>query len=179
MTHSYPYTPTTLRTSVSPRPWVSLKPHEGHLEAPPLPFKPRSDDLLGMYNISTHIIPAASPRVTPNVPVPSPPPHSSKKRTERDLKSLGLELIEQQAQLCEDGYSGVTDERLLWNCVNRYVKKDKKAKVRTKGLTLFLVHGTGFPKEVSLAMPIHMLVIQLRIRYGRPIYVIYLLLVMS
>jgi hypothetical protein len=132
-----------------------------------------------MYNISTHIIPAASPRVTPNVPVPSPPPHSSKKRTERDLKSLGLELIEQQAQLCEDGYSGVTDERLLWNCVNRYVKKDKKAKVRTKGLTLFLVHGTGFPKEVSLAMPIHMLVIQLRIRYGRPIYVIYLLLVMS
>ncbi|KAG1859224.1 Alpha/beta hydrolase family-domain-containing protein [Suillus subluteus] len=147
MTSSYPYTPTTFRTTVKPRPWVPFKPHEGHVEVPPLPFKPRSDDLLGTYNISTHIIPAANPRVTPNIPVPEPPPRSSK-RTERDIKNLGLELMEQQARLSEEGYSGVTDERLLWNCVNRYVKKDKEAKVRTKGITLFLVHATGFPKEI-------------------------------
>ncbi|KAG1819108.1 Alpha/Beta hydrolase protein [Suillus subaureus] len=148
MTSSYPYTPTTLRTNVKPRPWVPFKSYEGHVEVPPLPFKPRSDDLLGTHNISTHIMPAANPRVTPKIPVPEPPSRSSKRRSERDIKHLGLELMEQQASLCEDGYSGVTDERLLWNCVNRYVKKDKEAEVRRKGITLFLVHGASFPKEI-------------------------------
>ncbi|KAG2095718.1 uncharacterized protein F5147DRAFT_819020 [Suillus discolor] len=147
MTSSYPYTPTTLRTTVKPRPWVPFKPHEGPVKVPSLPFKPRSNKLLGIYDISTHIIPAVNPRVTPNIPVPVPPPRSSK-RPERDIKKLGLELMEQQAQQGEDGYSGVTDERLLWNCVNRYVKKDREDKVRTKGITLFLVHATGFPKEI-------------------------------
>ncbi|KAG2754389.1 alpha/beta-hydrolase [Suillus brevipes Sb2] len=147
MTSSYPYTPTTLWTTVKPRPWVSFKPHEGHVNVPPLPFKPRSDDLLGIYNISTHVIPAANPRVTPKIPVPEPPPRSSK-RTASDIKNSGLELMEQQALHGEDGYAGETDERLLWNCVNRYVKKDSEDKVRTKGITLFLVHATGFPKEI-------------------------------
>ncbi|KAG1802023.1 Alpha/Beta hydrolase protein [Suillus plorans] len=146
MASSFPYTPTTLRTSVKPRPWVPLKHHEGRVEIPSLPSKPRTDTLLGMYKISTHIIPAANPRVSPNTPVPEPPPRSSK-RTGRDIKKLGLELMEQQARQGEDGYSGVMDERLLWNCVNRYVKKDWNAKVRTKGITLFLVHAAGFPKE--------------------------------
>ncbi|KAG2347253.1 hypothetical protein BDR05DRAFT_958745 [Suillus weaverae] len=147
MTSSYPYTPTILRTSVKPRPWVPFKPHEGHVEVPPPPFKPRSDDLLGIYNISTHIIPAARPRVTPDIPVPELPPRSSK-RAEGDIKKLGLEFMEQQARQGEDGYSGVTNERVLWNCVNRYVRKDKEAKVGTKGITLFLVQATGFPKEI-------------------------------
>ncbi|KAG1867458.1 Alpha/Beta hydrolase protein [Suillus tomentosus] len=146
MASSFPYTPTTLRTSVKPRPWVPLKHHEGRVEIPSLPSKPRTDTLLGMYKISTHIIPAANPRVSPNTPVPEPPPRSSK-RTGRDIKKLGLEFMEQQARQGEDGYSGVVDERLLWNCVNRYVKKDRDAKVRTKGITLFLVHAAGFPKE--------------------------------
>jgi pimeloyl-ACP methyl ester carboxylesterase len=126
---------------------MSFKPHEGHVEVPPLPFKPRSDDLLGTYNITTHIIPAASPRVSPNIPVPEPPPRSLK-RTERDIKNLGLELMDQQVRQGEDSCSGVADERLLWNCVNRYVNKDREVKVRTKGITLFLVHATGFPKEI-------------------------------
>ncbi|KAG1819131.1 Alpha/Beta hydrolase protein [Suillus subaureus] len=147
MPSSFPYTPTTLRTSVKPRPWVPVKYHEGRVEIPPLPFKPRTDNLLGMYDISTHIILAANPRVTPNTPVPELPPRSSK-ITERDIKKLGLELIEQQTRQGEDGYSRITDERLLWNCVNRYSKRDQETKVRTKGITLFLVHGTGFPKEI-------------------------------
>ncbi|KAG1836028.1 hypothetical protein F4604DRAFT_1910545 [Suillus subluteus] len=36
-----------LRTTVKLRPWVAFKPHEGHVKVPPLPFKPRSDGLLG------------------------------------------------------------------------------------------------------------------------------------
>ncbi|KAG1733289.1 Alpha/beta hydrolase family-domain-containing protein [Suillus lakei] len=147
MTSSYPYTPTTLRTTVKPRSWVSFKPHEGHVGVPPLPFKPRTDNLLGTYNISTHVIPAATPRVTPDVPVPEPPPRPSK-RAEGDIKKLGLELMEQQVRQGEDGHSSVTNERLLWNCINRYAKNDREAKARTKGITLFLVHATGFPKEI-------------------------------
>jgi hypothetical protein len=143
MTSSYPYTPTTLRTSVKPRSWVPFKPREGLVEVPPLPFKP---DLLPISYLQ--------PRVSPNVLIPEPPPRSSKKRTKRIIRNVALELMEQQAQLGEDGYSGITDERYLWNCVNRYVEKDRKTGVKTKGITLFLVHGAGFPKEV-IAMPVH------------------------
>jgi len=63
--------------------------------------------------------------------------------------------MDQQVRQGEDSCSGVADERLLWNCVNRYVNKDREVKVRTKGITLFLVHATGFPKEVGLVMPVH------------------------
>jgi hypothetical protein len=36
-------------------------------------------------------------------------------------------------------------QKVLWNCVNRYVKKNG---VRGTGITLFFAHGNGFPKEV-------------------------------
>ncbi|KAG2123134.1 hypothetical protein BD769DRAFT_1670214 [Suillus cothurnatus] len=130
MTSSYPYTPTTLRMSVNPVHGCRLN--------------------LVKASSKSRLCPSdlANPRVSPNVPVPEPPPRSSRKRTERDIRNVALELMEQQAWLGEDGYSGTTDERLLWNCVNRYVKKDRKAGVKTKGITLFLVHGAGFPKEI-------------------------------
>ncbi|KAG1841425.1 hypothetical protein DFJ58DRAFT_808376, partial [Suillus subalutaceus] len=138
LTSSYPYTPTTSTPDdcETAAQWV-------HVKVPPLPFKPRSDDLLGTYDISMHIIPAASPRVTPNIPVSEPLPPSSE-RTEGDISNLGFELMEQQVRQGEDGYSGVTDERLLWNCVNRYVKKDRGVEVRTKGIILFLCARNGF-----------------------------------
>ncbi|KAG1737534.1 uncharacterized protein EDB91DRAFT_482024 [Suillus paluster] len=100
-----------------------------------------------MYNISTHIIPAANPRVTPDIPVPELPPRSSK-RTLGDIKKLGLDLMERQVRQEEDSHFSVSSDKLLWNCVNRYVKKDHKANVRTKGITLFLVQAVGFPMEM-------------------------------
>ncbi|KAG0698300.1 Alpha/beta hydrolase family-domain-containing protein [Suillus ampliporus] len=144
MAPSFPYTPTTLRATVKPCPWVPFNPHEGHIEVPSLPSKSRSDKLLDIYNISTHIIPAANPRVTPDAPVPKLPPHSSK----RDIMKLGLEFTKQQVRQGEDGHFGITDEKLLWNCVNRYTKKGKEANVKTKRITLFLAHATGFSKEI-------------------------------
>ncbi|KAG1728505.1 Alpha/beta hydrolase family-domain-containing protein [Suillus paluster] len=138
---STPYTPTTLRATVTPCPWVPFKPHEGHIETPPLPYKPRTDKLLDVYNISTHVIPAANPRATPDAPVPEPPPRSSN----RDVMKLGHEFTERQVRQAEGAW--FTNEKLLWNCVNRYTKKGKEANARTKGITLFLAHATGFPKE--------------------------------
>lgn len=40
-------------------------------------------------------------------------------------------------------------DKLLWNCLNRYVKKDLVE--GGKGVTLFFAHANGFPKEVSLS----------------------------
>jgi hypothetical protein len=43
---------------------------------------------------------------------------------------------------------GEGSKKLLWNCVNRYVKNGLSGQ---KGLTLFFVHANGFPKEVRLS----------------------------
>jgi len=40
-----------------------------------------------------------------------------------------------------DGY-----QKILWNCINRYVKRDGVGKT---GVTLFFAHANGFPKEVG------------------------------
>ncbi|RXW19272.1 hypothetical protein EST38_g6587 [Candolleomyces aberdarensis] len=37
--------------------------------------------------------------------------------------------------------------KVLWNCINRYVRKDLSPSNRT-GLTLFVAHANGFPKEI-------------------------------
>ncbi|KAG0704980.1 hypothetical protein DFH29DRAFT_997255 [Suillus ampliporus] len=148
MASSFPYTPTTPQKTVNPRPWVLFSPREGRVEVPILPSKPRTGNLLDIhYDISTHIILAASPRVTPNTPVPKSPPRSLK-RAEGDIRKLGLELMEKQVEQGEDGYFSVTNEKLLWNCVNRYARKDQGGNARTKRITLFLVHAAGFPKEI-------------------------------
>lgn len=43
-----------------------------------------------------------------------------------------------------DGYP-----RVLWNCVNRYVRNDLNLKAGSStGLTLFFAHANGFPKEM-------------------------------
>ena len=47
------------------------------------------------------------------------------------------------------------NDRPLWNCVNRYVRKglgSSSAGARQKGVTLFLAHPNGFPKEVGCAL---------------------------
>ncbi|OJA17586.1 hypothetical protein AZE42_01217 [Rhizopogon vesiculosus] len=147
MTSSFPYTPTTFRTTTIPRPWVPFRPHEGRVDVPFLPFKPRADNLLDMYKISTHIIPAANPRVTPDTPIPKLPPRSSK-IDEQDIKNMGLELMEQQIHQGEGGHCAVANDKLLWNCINRYTRKGQQTDVRMKGMTLFLVQAAGFPKEL-------------------------------
>jgi hypothetical protein len=42
---------------------------------------------------------------------------------------------------------GERSEKLLWNSINRYVKRVQDGR---KGLTLFFAHANGFPKEVLI-----------------------------
>ena len=55
-----------------------------------------------------------------------------------------MHLNDLRASKVTDGYP-----RVLWNCVNRYVKSDlESGKSRKAGITLFFAHANGFPKEV-------------------------------
>ncbi|KAF9011869.1 Alpha/Beta hydrolase protein [Cyathus striatus] len=97
------------------------------LSYPKLPTPSREGDFGAHYSRSTHVFPASHLRTTRMVPLPPPPPENAKIR----------------GSIVTDGYPLV-----LWNCVNRYVKKGVKAENGKNGLTLFFAHANGFPKEI-------------------------------
>lgn len=104
------------------------------------------------FDVSTHIVPAAWLRTTPYIPLPKM--RNQHSRTE-ERKNAAVELqaflskVRSEASATIPGkrrYQG--HKRLLWNAVNRYVKKG--AIERSNGgsaLTLFFAHGNGFNKE--------------------------------
>jgi hypothetical protein len=73
------------------------------------------------------------------------PAAGAKKEARRQvLTDIASQLLDWGNDITEsDGYPLV-----LWNCVNRYVKKDLDLSNKT-GVTLFFAHANGFPKEVS------------------------------
>jgi hypothetical protein len=74
----------------------------------------------------------------------SPPESASKAERHALLLKTRAELREIRGSTWTDGYP-----RVLWNCVNRYVRNDLKA-CNSTGLTLFFAHANGFPKEVRV-----------------------------
>ena len=81
------------------------------------------------------------------IPLPKLPaagPGVTKEERRRVLAESALQLLDWGNETAAtDGYPLV-----LWNCVNRYVKKDLDLSNKT-GVTLFFAHANGFPKEVS------------------------------
>lgn len=67
----------------------------------------------------------------------------SKEERKRILKETRKELDRLRSVKETDGYP-----RILWNCVNRYVKNGLNEKQGGTGVTLFFAHANGFPKEV-------------------------------
>ncbi|KAF4612863.1 hypothetical protein D9613_011151 [Agrocybe pediades] len=122
---------------------LPVYPPPGPLVYPELPSRPRKPAFEALFTLSTHIFPACHLRTTRPVPVPTPPPANASKEERRRI------LAETRAQLDAYRTTKVTDgyPRLLWNCVNRYVKNDLNEKNRT-GVTLFFAHANGFPKEI-------------------------------
>ena len=120
---------------------------------PAVPSPPRTSLLDEWYTLSTHLVPAAYPRVTPFLPLPALPKWTPNKDEFRAAvrKTVGEVLSTKEGQ-----WKGVWDslppnDRPLWNCVNRYVQKGLKG--RGNGTTLFLSHPNGFPKEVCCCAP--------------------------
>ena len=114
------------------------------LEYPALPCPPRDHRFTSTYTVSTHIIPAAFPRITPFVPLPPVPEHESKDERSARVKRYADEFVALQTQHAPDKYELQPTPTVLWTVLNRYVRADCGT-----GLTLLLLHANGLHKEVS------------------------------
>ncbi|KAG1888333.1 Alpha/Beta hydrolase protein [Suillus subluteus] len=147
MTSTYPFEPSPPWTTVNPKPFLPFCTRYGseELEAPSLP-SPRNEPFNDNYIVSTHLVPAGCPRLTPDIPLPVVPKFTTNAaERKRDIQQLSTELRERQERFVQGKLGGERSERPLWTCVNRYVKKVQDER---KGLTLLFAHANGFPKEI-------------------------------
>lgn len=144
MTSTYPYEPSPRWTTINPKPFLPFR-TRCELEAPPLP-SPRNELFNDNYIVSTHLVPAGCPRLTPDIPLPVVPKFSTNTaERKRNIKQLHTEIFQRQERFVQGELGGERSEKPLWNCVNRYVKKAQNG---GKGLTLVFAHANGFPKEI-------------------------------
>jgi hypothetical protein len=120
------------------------------LRYPALPSPSRDGSFAGAYTITTHLIPAAFPRISPFVPVLPLPNHENRDERGAHVKQYTSEFLSLQAQ-DGPGHSG-TQPKVLWSVLNRYVRTDTG---NMGGLTLLLLHANGLHKEVGVrALPL-------------------------
>lgn len=126
-------------------PLLPLRSPPEPLSRPPLPCPSRDHRFASEYTVTTHLIPAAFPRSSPFVPVPvlKLPGHESRDERGARIELYKDELVLHQAQHGPD-HSG-TQSMVLWNALNRYVRKGNGG-----GLTLVLLHANGLHKEVGV-----------------------------
>ncbi|KAL4076721.1 Alpha/Beta hydrolase protein [Scleroderma yunnanense] len=136
-----PYTPSPPFTPTAPRLFLPIQPHPTISHSPHLPSPPRQT-IHAAYALTTHLIPAAFPRSAPDAPLPVTPPSTPDR-----VAILVRELMERQGCFVQGELSGSHGRKLLWNCVNRYVRTDNHH-ISGSGLSLFLAHAIGCPKEV-------------------------------
>ena len=104
------------------------------------------------YTLTTHIVPAAWPRSTPDVGYPAGCGPSGL-QDRGSFSRVREEMVEVGKRYLRGELPGRRDERVYWVCVNRYVRNrlDEAEQKGRKRLTLWLAHGVGFGKEVSEA----------------------------
>lgn len=142
--------PNTSSPPVNPRPSLPIQCYSHPLQYPSLPSPPRQDTIHEAYALSTHFIPAAFPRLVPDLPVPQIPTYTSSTSAlerQKQVTTIVRELVERQTRFAQGKLTGNHSQKLLWNCVNRYVRTNRRNTSGT-GLTLFLVPAAGFPKEI-------------------------------
>ncbi|KAF9256028.1 hypothetical protein L218DRAFT_937079 [Marasmius fiardii PR-910] len=108
------------------------------------------------YTLTTHIVPAAYWREDPDVLLPRTVEEgqdlSKEERQklaqggEKRLLEIRRELEADAVSRAKDGKSRRGQERVLWLCINRYVR-NLKTQTKRDGLTLFFAHANGFNKE--------------------------------
>lgn len=145
-------------TTVGPRAFVPLLPPPEPLHWPVLPSPARQAAFSESYTLSTHIIPAAYPRVSPDFPPPEriTDPNISKDERKRIITQRAEELLVHKLKQVTHRKAGTPLEggqKILWNCINRYYRKDLK-EGEARGLTLFFAHANGFHKEVGFVSSI-------------------------
>ncbi|TDL19490.1 alpha/beta-hydrolase [Rickenella mellea] len=116
------------------------------------------DDRWDEWEVTTHVLPAAYPRVTAFVRLPprqtTPPEPLTKEVRAKEMEQTALGLIElKHSSVRGEDFGGSMEEepsRVLWNVVNRYVKSRRSGIGHggKKDITLLLTHPTGLPKEI-------------------------------
>ena len=113
------------------------------------------------FALSIHVVPAAYPRATPFVPLPSASLVNavnsessvlSKEERKKLVKKVTDEIMSLKARHIRNGDFAPDEKenRVLWSCVTRYYRKSGVNENSGKrSITLLLLHATGFPKEVS------------------------------
>ncbi|KAG6380138.1 Alpha/Beta hydrolase protein [Boletus reticuloceps] len=130
-TSTIPYTPTAPGwTSVHPRPLRPIRAHPNldNIQTPPLPSPPRphvfhTTTTNAVYRLSTHLVPAAYPRLAPDIPpseIPAYTPGASPADRREKMDRLVKQAVETQTAYEKGRLDGEPSEKLLWNCVNRY-----------------------------------------------------------
>ncbi|KAK0205389.1 alpha beta-hydrolase [Desarmillaria ectypa] len=93
---------------------------------------------------TTHIVPAAYPRSSPDAVLPEASVFDANSN-KSDRQKLTTERLEQLLALREKENDKTSrNDKVLWLCLNRYIRKNTDG----KGLTLFLAHANGFCKEI-------------------------------
>ncbi len=146
-----PPEPYTLPTC-HPRPLKPLETPPRDLKPPQIPVPPRKSLLDDWYNLSTHIVPAAYPRTTPFIPLPPLPQWIPNKD---EFKAAVRRTVDELNAAKVAQWNGELDHlgpnrKPMWHCINRYVRKGFRADGARKGVTLFMAHANGFPKEVGI-----------------------------
>jgi hypothetical protein len=162
--------------SVRPRPLLPffLPPQSIPVHPPNLPSPPRQPSFNNnicnaRFILSTHIIPSAFPRISPDLPPPQTPPASADKDQRKEFATKTCSsLLELEDRHAGKGF-GPGSRKVLWNCVNRYVKDASGGLDSGRpGLTLFFVHANGFPKEVGKQY-LFLIHIHVSYRFGSPL----------
>jgi hypothetical protein len=170
MTSSYPRVDSSVNSSVrNPRTCTDLPmlPLPDELRLPDLPSRQRPLEFVPGYNLTTHLIPAASPRysyqeprkytVSSSVQIPNDPPaDSAPKEARRKWANEKRDALIQKRLFLQHARESTlpTDlpdantEPVLWNVVNRYARTSPKDS-RDFGLTVIVCHANGLHKEVS------------------------------
>jgi hypothetical protein len=141
-TISRPRQPLRTDERVRPNLLLPLQEPPQPLEYPALPCPRDHRFSTSTYTVTTHLIPAAFPRVTPFVPLPPVPEHESKDERRARVERYASESLALHTQHTPD--KSESQPTVLWTVLNRYVRVDCGA-----GLTLLLLHANGFHKEVS------------------------------
>jgi hypothetical protein len=152
--NAYEHPPTV--ATLAPVPLRTLLPlsEPSSSEAPALPSSPRQPSFSGKYKLSTHLVPSAHPRSTPDTPCPNPPPASGSDR-QAGIERIAKELLANSVLHAQGRLNGENSTKQLWNCVNCY-RRQGPQQGNVHGLTLFFAHANGFPKEVRAVSYQHM-----------------------
>ncbi|KLO07980.1 hypothetical protein SCHPADRAFT_908983 [Schizopora paradoxa] len=123
-----------------------------------------NDEILRFFEVSTHIIPAAYPRLAPFVSFSElerrgkastgksfPGSDTKESRIKRSAR-ISEELLKLRNDWAKGRVSlDGSENRLLWNVVNRYTRRGSNSSTtmspKRKPVTLVLAHATGMPKE--------------------------------